>query len=216
VLLGPLQENRAVGYIAIGASRGRGTYIGHFCTSVRDWRRDSEAIFAEMKERFAAAKFGVFPGGTGIGGIFSDPDGIEIQFLPAPDSLVTAAVPSDLVPAQQGLVVPLHVDHAIVQVSDLKRSLAWYRILYGRESHSTRERASFVFGNGTQLVLEQTHYVYGEAKPRISRYGIRVESFDPAAAAERIVALGGKVLDGNGKALRLQDVDGIEVELVPG
>ncbi len=31
---GPLPAGREVGYIAIGAANGRGTYIGHFCTSV--------------------------------------------------------------------------------------------------------------------------------------------------------------------------------------
>ncbi len=217
VLLGPLPENRAVGYIAVGASRGRGTYIGHFCTSVQNWARDNAAIFAAMKERFAAEKFGEFPGGGGFGGIFQDPDGIEVQFLPAPDTLVTAAVPSDLVPGQQGLVVPKRVDHVIVRVSDLKRSLAFYRVLYGRESNSNRDSATFTFTNGTRLVLEQTRYVYGEARTRIARYGIRVEPFDRAAAEAKIVQLGGKVVAGaSGSTLRLQDVDGLELELVPG
>src|SRR5689334_4179150 len=32
VLLGDLPANRQVGYLAIGDSRGRGNYIGHFCT----------------------------------------------------------------------------------------------------------------------------------------------------------------------------------------
>ena len=103
VLLGPLPTGREVGYIAVGASRGRGTYIGHFCTSVVEWRRDSTAIMAALKERFGAAGFGTFAGSTGFGGLFNDPDGIEIQFLPSPDTLVTAAVPSDLVPACKGL-----------------------------------------------------------------------------------------------------------------
>src|SRR5205823_10929408 len=46
VLLNSLPENRAVGYLAVGASRGRGTYIGHFCTSVANWQRDNAAVFA--------------------------------------------------------------------------------------------------------------------------------------------------------------------------
>ena len=49
-------------------------------------RRSTDAV--------AKAGLGKLAGGGGIGGIFSDPDGIEIQFLPAPDTLVTAAVPS--------------------------------------------------------------------------------------------------------------------------
>jgi catechol 2,3-dioxygenase-like lactoylglutathione lyase family enzyme len=143
VLLGPLPPDRAVGYLAIGASRGRGTYIGHFCTSVAGWQRDNAAIFAAMKQRFSAGGFGEFAGSSGPGGIFSDPDGIEIQFLPAPDTVVTAAVPSDLVAPNQGLVTPLRVDHVIVQVSNLARAMAWYRLLYGRESRRERDRATF-------------------------------------------------------------------------
>src|SRR4030095_3158649 len=39
VLFGDLPANRQVGYLAIGDSRGRGTYIGHFCTSICDSRQ---------------------------------------------------------------------------------------------------------------------------------------------------------------------------------
>ena len=216
VLLGPLPENRAVGYLAIGASRGRGTYIGHFCTSVEDWRRDSAGIFAAMKEKFGAAGFGEFAGSTGFGGIFQDPDGIEIQFLPSPDTLVTAAVPSDLVPGDQGLVTPQRVDSAQLNVSDLKRAVAYYRVLYGKESKLSGKNAVFSFRNGSRLQLEQATYVYGKAQTRIVRYGIRVNPFDRDAVAKGIAALGGKVVSDDGKVLRLLDVDGIELELVTG
>src|SRR5688572_4855076 len=216
ILLAPLPQNREVGYLAIGASRGRGTYIGHFCTSVADWRRDSAAVFAAMKEQFRAAGFGEFPGGGGFAGTFTDPDGVEIQFLPAPDTLVTAAVPSDLVPGMQGMVTPLRVDNVVVQVSNLDRALDWYRILYGKESRREGKRATFSFRNGSRLVLEGASYVYGSARPRIARFGIRVASFDRAATEVGIVKLGGTVVGVDGSALRLRDVDGIELDLVPG
>ena len=51
VLFGDLPANRQVGYLAIGDSRGRGTYIGHFCTSVFDYRRDSAAIIGGARGR---------------------------------------------------------------------------------------------------------------------------------------------------------------------
>jgi catechol 2,3-dioxygenase-like lactoylglutathione lyase family enzyme len=216
VLLGPLPESRAVGYLAIGASRGRGTYIGHFCTSVEDWRRDSAAIFAAMKERFAAGGFGDFPGSTGFGGIFQDPDGIEIQFLPSPDTLVTAAVPSDLVPGGQGLVTPQRVDYAVLNVSDLKRAAGYYRVLYGKEKKLSARSASFAFSNGSSLLLDQASYSYGKAQTRIARYGIRVNPFDRDAVAKGIAALGGAMVSDDGKVLRLRDVDGIELDLVTG
>lgn len=214
VLLSPLPEDRSVGYLAIGASRGRGTYIGHFCTSVVDWQKNSAAIFALMKEQFRNAKFGEFPGAVGVGGIFDDPDGIEIQFLPSPDKLVTAAVPSDLVAPEQGMVTPQRVDSTLVQVSNLDRALEWYRLLYGREQKRDRERATFAFRNGSRLELQQTHYVYGQAQTRISRFGIRVMPFDLGKVKEGIATLGGTVLDNDNRSLRLRDVDGIELELV--
>lgn len=216
ILLSPLNEKRELGYIAIGDARGRGTYIGHFCTSVVEWRRDSAAIFEAMAEQFRAAGLGEFPGSTGVGGIFADPDGIEIQFLSSPDTLVTAAVPSDLVPGGQGLVSPLRVDNVLVHVSDLERALAYYRILYGAESSRDGSNAVFAFANGSRLLLQQTRYEYGAAQTRIARYGIRVEAFDRNAVEAGIVALGGTVVDSPEGVLRLRDTDGIELELVFG
>lgn len=214
VLLGPLPANRTVGYLAIGDSRGRGTYIGHFCTSVANWRRDSAAVFAQLKEKVGSAGLGEFATGGGFGGIFTDPDGIEIQFLPSPDTLVTAAVPSALVPAEQGLVTPQRVEYTLLKVSNLERALDFYRILYGSEARRTRDSAAFEFTNGSRLLLEATSYTYGNARARIARFGIRVREFDRTAVKARIPTLGGAVVEDDGTALRLRDVDGIELDLV--
>jgi len=51
---------------------------------------------------------------------------------------------------------------------------------------------------------------------QIARFGLRVKPFDRAAAADAITRLGGRVLGDDGKALRLSDIDGIELELVSG
>jgi catechol 2,3-dioxygenase-like lactoylglutathione lyase family enzyme len=214
VLLGPLTADRRVGYIAVGDARGRGTYIGHFCTSVRNWQRDSAGVFAAMKEQFRAAGFGEFGGSTGFAGTFTDPDGIEIQFLPSPDTLVTAAVPSNLVPSNQGLVTPLRVDNVVLQVSHLDKAIAYYRILYGRESQAERDRATFTFQNGSRLMLQSSGYTYPATKPRIARFGVLVEPYDRAAVTTGVTALGGTVVSSDAKTLRVRDVDGIEVELV--
>jgi catechol 2,3-dioxygenase-like lactoylglutathione lyase family enzyme len=214
VLLGPLPASRTVGYLAIGDSRGRGTYIGHFCTSVANWRRDSAAVFEQLKSQVASAGLGEFVAGGGFGGIFTDPDGIEIQFLPSPDTLVTAAVPSELVPAEQGLVTPLRVESTLLKVSNLERALDFYRILYGREARRTRDNAAFEFTNGSRLLLEATSYAYGNSRARIARFGIRVRPFDRAAVKAQIPVLGGTVVADDGTTLRLRDVDGIELELV--
>ena len=216
ILLGELNEGREVGYVAIGESRGRGTYIGHFCTTVVDWRRDSRAIFAAMGEEIEAAGFGTFPGSTGFGGIFADPDGVEIQFLPAPDTLVTAAVPSDLVPSRRGLVTPIGVDHVHLYVSDLERASAYYTILYGAElRHESNGLVTFDFPTSdTHLVLEEVDYVYGE-NPGIAHFGIKVAPFDRQVLANSLSGLGAQVLASDEAGVfRFKDLDGITVELV--
>lgn len=218
VLLNPLNERREVGYLAVGDARGRGTYIGHFCTSVYDWRRDSDAIFKAMGEEFASGGFGEFPGSTGFGGLFNDPDGIEIQFLPAPDTLVTAAEPSELVPWHQGLVTPQGMQNVLLRVSDLERALAWYSVLYGTPTWAQdRSRVYFEFpASQTRLYLEQARYEYGQ-EPGIVQFGIKVAPFDKAAVSAAVVALGGTILEtpDNTSLLRIRDPDGNMLQLHP-
>ena len=218
VLLNPLNERREVGYIAVGDSGGRGTYIGHFCTSVYDYRRDSQAIFAAMAERYAEMGFGEFPGSTGFAGVFQDPDGIEIQYLPAPDTLVTAANPSQLVPWHQGQVTPHGLQSVLLRVSDLERALQWYGVLYGEPAYTPdRSRAYFEFpASQTRIYLEEARYEYGQ-ETEIALFGIKVDPFDRGAVSEAVTELGGTVLDvpGNNELLRIRDPDGNVVQLHP-
>lgn len=213
VLLGDLPESREVGYIAIGDSGGRGARIGHFCTSVFDYRANAATIDAAMTQVFAAAGFGALPARRGFGGIFTDPDGIEIQFLPAPDTLVTAAVPSDLVEPHRGLVRPLGLDHVLLRVSDLNRAVEFYRILYGPEAEREAARVWFRIGE-TRLGLEPTRYRFGDT-PRIEHFCVAVEPFDRSAVISGLTALGAQALPAPDErdVLRLRDPDGIVLEL---
>lgn len=218
VLLNPLTESREVGYLAIGNSTGRGSYIGHFCTSVYDWQRDGETIMQDLGEQFAAGGFGEFPGSRGFGALFTDPDGIEIQFLPAPDTLVTAAEPSQLVPWHQGLVTPHGVHSVLLRVRDLERALAWYGVMYGNHQWTPdRSRAYFEFpASQTRLYLEQARYEFNH-EPGIVLFGIKVDAFDKQVVSEAVVALGGTILPvpGNDALLRIRDPDGNIVQLHP-
>lgn len=213
ILLGDLPANRQVGYIAIGDSRGRGTYIGHFCTSIFEYRRDSAAIMKALGEAVESAGLGTLSGGGGFGGIFSDPDGIEIQFLPAPDTVVTAAVPSDLVVPDKGLVTPKGVDHVLLHVADLEKGARFYRILYGQEAtrEKTPERVWFQIGD-TRLGLEQAQ---PGQKPHIEHFGIKVAAFDRASVTAGLAALGANVTPSQDEpdVLRFRDLDGISLEL---
>lgn len=214
ILFGDLPPGREVGYLAIGDARGRGTYIGHFCTSVVNWRQNSAAIMAALTEEVAKAGLGKLATSGGFGGIFTDPDGIEIQFLPAPDTVVTAAVPSDLVEPNKGLVTPRGVDHVLLHVADLEKGAQFYRILYGKEAMrgGTPERIWFQIGD-TRLGLQQA--APGQ-KPHIAHYAVKVAPFDRRAVAEGLTKLGAQVVDAPDEpsVVRARDLDGLSFELV--
>jgi predicted enzyme related to lactoylglutathione lyase len=213
VLFGELPANREVGYLAIGDSRGRGTYIGHFCTSIFNYRRDSAAISSALVEAVERAGLGKLTIGSGFGGIFSDPDGIEIQFLPAPDTLVTAAVPSDLVEPNKGLVTPKGVDHVLLHVADLEKAAQFYRILYGKEAirEKSPERIWFQIGD-TRLGLEKAP---AGQKPRIAHFAVKVVAFNRDTVVAGLGKLGAEVVASPDETdvVRFRDVDGISVEL---
>jgi len=214
VLFGDLPANRQVGYVAIGDSRGRPTAIGHFCTSVFDYRANAAAITAAVNAAAEMAGVGGLTGRGTIGGLFTDQDGIEIQFLPAPDTLVTAAMPSKLVEWNKGLVTPTGVDHVLLHVADLERAVRFYRILYGKEA--TREtspaRVWFVIGD-TRLGLEQAP---AGQKPRIDHFGVKVAGFDRRVVSDGLTKLGAKLVQSpaEGDTLRFMDTDGNAVELI--
>jgi predicted enzyme related to lactoylglutathione lyase len=214
VLLGELPAaTRQVGYVAIGDSRGRGTYIGHFCTSVFDYRQNSAAITAAINEAGTKAGTGGLSGGGGVGGLFTDPDGIEIQFLPAPDTLVTAATPSDLVEWRKGLVTPQGIDHMLLHVSNLEKGVQFYQILYGAPAlrQKSPDRVWFQIGD-TRLGLEQA--AAGQ-KPHIEHFAIKVSPFDRGAITTALTKLGATVNPAPDEAtiLRFRDPFGLSVEL---
>jgi predicted enzyme related to lactoylglutathione lyase len=215
VLFGDLPEaTRQVGYLAIGESRGRGTYIGHFCTSVFDYRQNSAAITAAINEAGSQAGTGGLSGGGGVGGIFTDPDGIEIQFLPAPDTLVTAAVPSDLVEWRKGLVTPRGVEHVLLHVANLDRATKFYQILYGAPATRERspERIWFRIGD-TRLGLE---LAAAGQKPHIEHFAVKVAAFDKPAVTAALARLGAQIVTANDEptSVRFRDPFGITTELV--
>jgi len=206
VLLGDLPADRQVGYIAIGAANGRPPAIGHYCTLVKVYDR------AGMTKQLEAAGY---PGIRGAGGLgmWPDPDGIELQLFQPPAGLVTAAVPSTLDAVKDGLVTPLGVDHVVLFVNDVDKSLPYYRMVYGDAVIGKREggRLWLNLEKSTRIGLEKVP----DGMPRIGLYAIKVAPFDRAAVSRRIQEIGGKVLpspDERG-VLRFTDNNGIVVEL---
>lgn len=211
VLLGDLPDDRQVGYIAIGAAGDRPTAIGHYCALAETYDREGVGAILE------AAGYPVSSGG-GFG-MIPDPDGIQLQLFTPPAGLVAAAVPSPLEVEPNGLFEPRGLGNVLLKVSDMDRSLAYYRTLYGTGLESrdpdNADRIWLQLRNDTRIGLET---VAPAEPPRISRFGIKVAAYDHGRAAERLRQIGSEVLlesaaDG---LIRFQDNYGITLEVIAG
>jgi catechol 2,3-dioxygenase-like lactoylglutathione lyase family enzyme len=207
VLLGDLPADRQVGYIAIGAAQGRPPSIGHYCVLAKVYARD--AFAAALRSAGLPAQ----PTAPGPIGMWPDPDGLELQLFQPPAGLVAAAVPSTLPTEGQGFVSPVGVDHVLLEVSNLERSLAYYRALYGASTERARDasgRVWFELERGTRIGLQQT-----TGAARIAHYAIRVAALDRATLATRLAERGAKVLPAPDEpdVVRFADDNDIVVEL---
>lgn len=214
ILLGDLPADRQVGYVAIGAANGRPPAIGHYCTLAKVYDR------AGMAKQLEAAGM---PGMRGQGpiGMWTDPDGIELQLFQPPAGLVTAAVPSTLDVKNDGLVSPTGVDHVMLAVSDVDKALPYYRLVYGDAVVADAVTRRLQPGGRVWLNLEKSTRIglekVADGSPRISHYAIKVKPFDRAAVVKRLQEIGGKVLPSPDEpdVLRFTDDNGIVVELKP-
>jgi catechol 2,3-dioxygenase-like lactoylglutathione lyase family enzyme len=150
VLLGDLPADRQVGYIAIGAAGQRQPAIGHYCVLATVYDR------AGMASALQGAGFGV--AAAGPTGMWRDPDRLELQLFQPPAGLVTAAVPSPLQTERDGLLAPRGVDHMLLRVSSLEKSLPYYRMMYGTAAERPPDangRVWFYLARNTRLGLDE-------------------------------------------------------------
>ena len=212
VLLGDLPPDRQVGYIAIGAAGDRAPAIGHYCVLAKVYQR------AGFEGALKEAGLPSVPTGPGAIGMWPDPDGLELQLFQPPAGLVTAAVDSPLPVDGQGIVSPLGVDHVLLLVSDLERSLPYYRKVYGPSTERPRDasgRVWFQLERGTRIGLQQ---VTSGQKPSIGHFAIKVAPFDRGALTTRLRELSAEVLPSSDEpdVVRFRDNNGIIVELRAG
>jgi predicted enzyme related to lactoylglutathione lyase len=210
ILLGDLPQNRQVGYIAIGAAGTRPISIGHYCALAERYDRAGVAT---------ALQAAGFSAGTGGGiAMLPDPDGIELQLFQPPAGLVAAAVPSPLPVETNGLVIPHGVDHVLLHVSDIEKSLPYYDLVYGADIKKTRQsnpdRLWIYLAADTRIGLQK---VTAGQKPRIDHYCIKVAPFDRTAVTAGLQKIGLKVLSSPDEpdVLRFVDNYDITVELKP-
>ena len=207
ILLGDLPADRQVGYVAIGAAGGRMPAIGHYCTLAKVYDR------AGMASALQSAGFGV--AAAGPTGMWPDPDRLELQLFQPPAGLVTAAVPSPLDAVRDGLLTPRGVDHVMLRVTSLEKSLPYYRLVYGPSVERPRDangRVWLQLARNTRLGLEQA----AAGQPTtISHYTIKVAPFDRGALETRVREAGGRVVPAPDEpdVVRFADNNGIIVEV---
>jgi catechol 2,3-dioxygenase-like lactoylglutathione lyase family enzyme len=207
VLLGDLPADRQVGYLAIGAAGQRQPAIGHYCVLTTVYDR------VGMASALQAAGFGI--AGPGPTGLWPDPDRLELQLFQPPAGLVAAAVPSPLQTERDGLLAPRGVDHMLLRVSSLEKSLPYYRMVYGTAAERPRDangRVWFHLARNTRVGLEQASP--GQA-PTIAHYAITVAPFDRGALDARLRELKARILPSADEpdVVRFTDDNGIVVEV---
>jgi hypothetical protein len=207
VLLGDLPSDRQVGYIAIGAAGGRMPAIGHYCVLAKVYDRASMASMLQTAGYEVAA--------AGPTGMWPDRDRLELQLFQPPAGLVTAAVPSPLPIERDGQLTPRGVDHVLLRVSSLEKSLPYYRLMYGIAGERPRDsngRVWFHLERNTRLGLEEA--LPGQL-PTIAHYAIKVAPFDRSALETRLQELGTRMLPAMDEpdVVRFADNNGIIVEV---
>lgn len=192
------------GYIALGSRENTTTgFIDHDCVLAESFDRNAMAQRLEQE--------GLPPGRFGIIG---DPDGLGLQLLPIGGLAGSTEAAGAIVP-EPPLVRPRGLYRVVRHVSDLAKSVDFYRKFFGREIE-TRGSGSVWFGVGPTLFgLEQTPR---GAAPGIDRFCVNVAAggFDVAAARAALLALGADVRSSAGdEFLYFRSPEGIGVELRP-
>ena len=207
VVLGDVPADRQVGYVAIGTAGQRQPAIGHYCVLAKVYDR------AGMASTLQTAGFGV--AAAGPTGMWPDPDKLELQLFQPPAGLVTAAVPSPLDVQRDGLLTPRGVDHVMLRVTSLEKSLPYYRLVYGNAVERPRDKNGRVWlhlAGNTRLGLEE---VSPGQMPTIAHYTIKVAPFERSALEGRLKELNARVLAAPDEpdVVRFMDNNGIVVEV---
>jgi hypothetical protein len=198
-------------YIAFGPQPNVTPYIDHIAAGVIDF---VEADFGkpEVKAEITAA------GLTAPGGVLPmlpDPDQLRLQLVNATHGLFDTLMPGGRVSTEPPALIPVGLDHIVVSVTDVDKSVEHYRKLFGAEESRERnpQRVWFKLAN-TKIGLEAA--LTGQ-KPSFSHFCVKAAVFDRAVATARLQKLGLKVEAGSEKStLRFRDLNNLPVEVVAG
>ena len=198
-------------YIAFGPRANVTPYIDHIAAGVIDF---VEADFGkpEVKAEITAAGLAAPPG---VLPMLSDPDQLRLQLVNATHGLFDTLMPGGRVSPEPAAMIPIGLDHIMLSVTDVNKSVEHYRKLFGAEEsrEHKQQRVWFKLAD-TKLGLEAAP---AGQKPSFSHFAVKVAGFDRAVAAARLQKLGVKVEAGSEKGtLRFRDLHNLPVEVVAG
>jgi catechol 2,3-dioxygenase-like lactoylglutathione lyase family enzyme len=198
-----------ISYIAFGGLPAGVTAprIDHFCAVGLDYKGQ------EMRKSLDEA--GVPMTGQGALGMAADPDGLRLQFLGAPAGLARTIIPSSRISQEEPAVQAIGFDHIMLAVSDLEKSAAHYRKIFGMEVARTKKPDRIWFAVAkTRLGLEA---VAAGKMPSVDHICTKVAGFDKRIVTERLKTLGAEIAPSNDESLlRFKDLNGLLMELKPG
>lgn len=195
-----------ISYIAFGGLPAGVTTprIDHFCAVGLDYKGQ------EMRKSLDEA--GVPMTGQGALGMAADPDGLRLQFLGAPAGLARTIIPSSRISQDEPALQAIGFDHIMLAVSDLEKSAAHYRKIFGMEVARTKKPERIWFAAAkTRLGLET---VAAGKMPSIDHISIKVAGFDRRAVTDKLKRLGVEMAPANDEdLLRFKDPNGLVMEL---
>ncbi len=198
-------------YIAFGPQANVTPYIDHIAAGVIGF---VEADFGNVETRaeITAAGLAAPPGALPM---LSDPDNLRLQLVNTTHGLFDTIMPGGRVTPEPAALIPIGLDHIMLSVTDVDRSVAYYRKLFGAEESIDRNprRVWFKLAD-TKLGLEAAP---AGQKPSFSHFAVKVAGFHRALVAARLEKLGVSVEPGSEKgSLRFRDLYKLPVEVVAG
>jgi catechol 2,3-dioxygenase-like lactoylglutathione lyase family enzyme len=198
-------------YIAFGPQPNVTPYIDHIAAGVIGF---VEADFGnvETKAEITAAGLAAPPG---VLPMLPDPDNLRLQLVNTTHGLFDTIMPGGRVTPEPAALVPIGLDHILLSVTDVDRSVAHYRKLFGaEESRGRNPRRVWFKLAGSKLGLEAAP---AGQKPSFSHFAVKVAGFQRSLVTARLGKLGVNVEPGSEKgSLRFRDLHNLPVEVVAG
>jgi catechol 2,3-dioxygenase-like lactoylglutathione lyase family enzyme len=196
-------------YMAIApAAAGEGKRIDHFGIGIENFNASN------MKS--ALEKAGVKVRESNVGLFVTDPDGTSVQIWADQSWKQLNNAAPEAGPKQEALFQSRGMHHLAVQVSDMERSTAFYRKLFGEPTPGLGNPPQPTFQAGETRVL-----LYNPAPnkpPKIDHFSVLVDNFDAASALKVVKALGANAeMSKQGTLNEFFDPDGIRLQVTfPG